>query len=293
MQPLPRSADPLRAALAVGVLSYVRAAMFDLAVLDDLAATCAVLTAAGEHEFLPTFLTAWGDLLAHTDLPQALTILERALLAARHTGQSAIEGWAQMSTCYGYLHGGALDEAERHADALASFSRARHDEEFLALAHTVSARVKLARGDLAAARSLFAEAVSLARTRNSAWPRCIGLCGLASVTLAAGDEASARAIIEEAIFFCRGVGYVSIDALCGALALQLVRSGETERALRVFSATSAGTENDTGYTASMSDPSGALRAATREARALLGNPPAQDPAAVDLDAVLQAALTGG
>jgi hypothetical protein len=40
----------------------------------------------------------------------------------------------------------------------------------------------------------------------------------------------------------------------------------------------------------MTDPSGALRAATREARALLGNPPPVDAAAVDLDAVLEAAL---
>ena len=155
----------------------------------------------------------------------------------------------------------------------------------------MAARVKLARGDLADAHSLFAESVSLARSRNSAWPRSIALCGLASVALAAGDEADARAIIEEALFFCRGEGFVSIDALCGALARQLAKSGEKERALRVFAATGAGAENDTGYTATMSDPSGALRAATREARALLGNPLPVDPAAVDLDAVLQAALT--
>jgi hypothetical protein len=80
---------------------------------------------------------------------------------------------------------------------------------------TISARVKLAHGDLAGARSLFAEAVALARTRNAAWPRSIALCGLASVTLAAGDDAGGRAILEEAILFCRGVGYVNLSALCG------------------------------------------------------------------------------
>jgi hypothetical protein len=113
---------------------------------------------------------------------------------------------------------------------------------------------------------------------------------LASVTLAAGDEGDARAIIEEALFFCRGVGIVSIDALCGALALQLAKAGERERALRVFAATGAVIEDDRSDTAAMTDPSGALRAATREARALLGNPPPVDPASLDLDAVLQAAI---
>ena len=290
LQPLPRSADPLQAALALGIWSYARASTADLAAGADLAAACAVLEAAGERDFLPTLMTAWGTLLSMGDLPSALVILERALRLAHDADQSAIEGWALQSICYGHLHAGALDQAQRRADELASFAQRRQEEEFTALAHTVSARVKLARGDLAGARSLFAEAVALARTRNSAWPRSIGLCGLASVTLAAGDEAGARAIIDEAILFCRGVGYVSLSALCGALALMLVKAGERERALRVFMATAAGTENDTTYAATMTDPSGALRAATREARALLGNPPPVDPAAVDLDAVLQAVL---
>jgi hypothetical protein len=111
-----------------------------------------------------------------------------------------------------------------------------------------------------------------------------------AIERAAGDDLGARAILEEVLFFCRGVGYVSIDALCGALALLLVKSGERDRALRVFSATAAGTENEPDHTATMTDPSGALRAATREAQALLGDHPPVDPPAVDLDAVLQAAL---
>ena len=229
--------------------------------------------------------------MAPVDLPRALVILERAVTLARAAGQTVIEGWALMEICYGHLHGGAVDEAQRCTDELASFARRHNDEMFLAMAHTVSARVRLASGDLAGARGLFAEAAALARTRNAAWPRSIALCGLASVTLAAGDEVGARAIIEEAILFCRGVGIVSIDVLCGALARLLVQSGERDRALRVFGAVAAGAENETGYTANMTDPSGALRAATREARALLGDPPSVDPAMVDLDAVLQAVLT--
>ena len=110
------------------------------------------------------------------------------------------------------------------------------------------------------------------------------------MTLAAGDEADARATLGEALLFCGGVEYVGIDVLCGALALLLVKTGERDRALRVFDAVSAGAENETSFTATSTDPSGALRTATREARALLGDPRPRDPAVVDLDAVLQAAL---
>ena len=119
------------------------------------------------------------------------------------------------------------------------------------------------RGDLAGARSLFAEAAALARARSAAWARAFALCGLASVTLAAGNEMDALATLEEAVRFCVGVGYVGIDSLCGALALLLVKTGERDRALRVFDAVTAGTENQAGFTATMTDPSGALRAATR------------------------------
>jgi predicted ATPase len=293
LRPLPRSADPLWAAVATGVWSYARASMLDPAADADLEAVCAVLESAGERDYLPSILTSRGTLLSASALPRALVILERALVLARAEGQTAIEGWALMTICYGHLHGGALDEAERRAGELGSFATRLNAEEFLALAHTVGARVRLARGDLSGARSLFAVAVALARTHNAAWPRGIGLCGLASVTLAAGDEVGARAIIEEAIFFCRGVGFVSISSLCGALAALLVKSGERERALLVFSVTGARTEDEADYAATMTDPSGALRAATRAARALLGNPPRVDPAMVDIDAVLQAALGTG
>ena len=52
----------------------------------------------------------------------------------------------------------------------------------------------------------------------------------------------------------------------------------------------AGTEDEIDFGAVSTDPSGALRTATREARALLGDPPPCDPSALDIDAVLQAAL---
>ena len=124
VQPLPRSADPLRAALAVGIRSYARAVMSDPAADKDLEAACAVLEAAGERDFLPTILTAWGTLLAPVDLPRALAILERAVLLARGAGQTVIESWALMEICYGHLHGGAVDEAQHRADELATMARA-------------------------------------------------------------------------------------------------------------------------------------------------------------------------
>ena len=293
LKALPRSADPLRAAQALGVWSWARAAMLDPAAARDLEAACAVLEEAGERDVLPSLLTAWGMLLGPSALPRALVILDRALMLARGAGQAFVEAWALMIICYAHLHGGAIDEAQRHADELASIGRRRNDEEAVAYALAVSARVKLVRGDLAGARTLFADSAALARVRSAAWPRSMALCGLASVTLATGDEVGARAILEEAILFCAGVGYVGIDSLCGALALLLVKSGERDRALRVFGVVAAGTENDTGYSASLTDPSGALRMATREARALLGDPPRGDRAALDLDAALQAAIGSG
>lgn len=287
---LPRSTDPLRAAQALGVWSWARAAMLDPAAAPDLEAACAALEDAGERDILMSLLTAWGMLLAPGSLPRALVILDRALMLARGAGQAFVEGWALMIICYAHLHGGAIDDAQRHADELASIGRRRNDEEAVAYALAVGARVKLARGDLAGARSLFADSAALARARSAAWPRSMALCGLASVTLATGDEVGARAVLEEALLFCGGVGYVGIDSLCGALALLLVKAGQRDRALRVFGVVAAGAEDETSYRATLADPSGALRAATREARALLGDPPPGDPAAVDLDAVLRAAL---
>jgi hypothetical protein len=86
------------------------------------------------------------------------------------------------------------------------------------------------------------------------------------------------------------MGYVSIDSVCGATAMLLIKAGERDRALRVFEAVAVGAENETTYAATLTDPTGALRNATREARALLGDPQRRDTSSVDLEAVLQAAL---
>jgi hypothetical protein len=217
-------------------------------------------------------------------------ILDRGRMLARETGQTAIENWAFMTICYRLLEDGAVDQAQRYADQFAEIGPTRNDNEVVSYALAIGARVKLMRGDLAGARDLFAEAASLARARSAAWARLIALSGLASVTLAAGDETDARAILEEVLVFAVGMGYVSSDSLCGALALLLIKAGERERALLVFGAVGVGAENETSYAATLSDPSGALRTATGEARALLGDPRPRDPAAVDFEELLRAAL---
>ncbi len=287
---LPRSSNPVDAALALGVWSWARASAFDPDAAPDLEAACGVLADGGERELLPSIQAAWGMLLTMSDLPRALVILDGALTMARGVGQTALEPWALMTICYAQLQDGAIDEAQLRADELANIARRRNDEEPLAYARMMTARVSFARGDLHEARSLFAEAASLALICNSAWVRAIALCSLASVTLASGDDADARAILEEALLFSRTAGYVGADALCGSLALLLAREGERERALRVLDAVAAGVEDRTGYAPNVTDPSGALRAATRDARKLLGDPLPVDPAMVDFDLVIEAAL---
>jgi hypothetical protein len=71
LKPLPRSADPLRAARALGVWSWASAAVFDPAADPDLDAACAVLEDAGERDFLMCFQTEWGMLVARTALPRS------------------------------------------------------------------------------------------------------------------------------------------------------------------------------------------------------------------------------
>jgi predicted ATPase len=290
VKPLPRSPDPVRAALALGIWSWARAAVLDFAAIPDLEAACATLEAAGERDFLGGIQTAWGLVLASTDMPHALGVLERAVTLGRETGHSFVETWSLTMICYAHVLAGDIEAAQRRTDELMNLARRRRDDEGLAYALALSARVKLMRGDLAGARANYANAAAIARARSAAWPHSMALCGLASVTLASGDEVGARALVEEALLFCSGVGYLAVDNLCGALTLMLFKAGEPDRALRVFGAVARGVENGTGWAASMTDPSGALRAATREARERLGDPTPADPAAVDLAAVLQDAV---
>ena len=290
---LPLPADQLTAARALGIRCWARAALFDFETAPDCEAVCTMLEDAGEREFLPSFQAAWGTVVAPSSLPRALEILDRALVLAREVGQTVIENWALMTICYRLLQDREIDEAQRYVEEFSNIGPSRNDDEAVSYALAIGARLKLMRGDLVGARGMFAEAASLALARSAAWGRLIALSGLASVTLAAGDETAARAILEEVLLFSVGMGYLSIDSPCGAMALLLIKAGERDRALRLFDAVGEGAENEDSYAATLTDPSGALRAATGEARALLGDPPSRDPADVDLEAMLRAALANG
>jgi predicted ATPase len=290
---LPLPADPLDVARAQGVRGWACSALFDESAASDLEVVCTLLEGAGERDFLASFQTAWGNVLARSSLPRALVILDRGRALAREMDQTAIENWALMTICYRLLEDGAVDRAQRYAEQFADIGPTRNDNEIVSYALAIGARVKLMRGDLAGARELFAEAASLARARSAAWARLIALSGLASVTLAAGDETDARGILEEVLAFAVGTGYISFDGLCGAMALLLIKAGERHRALIVFGGVGEGAEHETSYAATLSDPSGALRAATGEARAVLGDPPPRDPASVDFEELLRAALDHG
>jgi len=134
------------------------------------------------------------------------------------------------------------------------------------------------------------EEAALARSRSAAWPRCFALFCLCSATVAAGDRADARALLEESLHYSTGAGLIAVDPVCGTLALMLAQEGERERALRVFAAVRPGAEDATGLNAHLTDPTGALRQATREARRVLGDPPAVDAETLDFASVLQAVL---
>jgi len=287
---LPCSSDPVRAAQALAIWAWARSVMLDPSSVPDLEAACTALEGSSDRVILAGALTAWGMVVTTTDVPRALVLLERALTHARADDFAFIESWALTMICHAHLHVGALDEATRYADELARIGRRRNHEEAAAFAQTIGARVKLARGDLAGARTLFAKAVALSRAREQGWPRSMALCGLASATLATGDEVGARAILEEALLFCRSAGYVGLDCLYGALSLLLVNADEHERAHRVFGQVRDGAEHDEGFAASITDPSGALRMATGEARMLLGNPTTGVFAVEDVDSALRSAL---
>ena len=296
LKALPRPADPLDAALAQGLWFCARAVTMDPTAAPDLKAACTVLEDAGERDFLPSYLTSLGMVLGLSSLPRAVAIFDRALSLARAAGQTSIESWTLQSICSAYLHGGAIDEAGEAStltNSRASGGR-RNDEEAIAQALALGAHIRLVRGDLDAARTLFADAVALSRglpLRPA--PAPCALCGLASVTLAAEDDIARTGGPPGGAPLLRrpGVHPCRQPVRC-IRAPSYPRSGEREWALRVFSAVAARTRGrDRVFSGTMADPSEALRKATREARALLGDPDTGDPAAAaHLEEVLRAAL---
>jgi len=287
---LPRSRDPLRAAVADGMWGRGRVYMWDESAEPLLAASASALEAAGDRDFLPSVLTVRGMVLVQRDPALALATLDRAVKLASEAGHTYTEGWARCMIAYAHYASGAFEETARAADEALAIARRQRNDEGAAFALVGRAFARTQSGDLAGARAEFAEAVALARSRGAEWPRCMALAGLCSATLAADDHADARALLEETLHYFNGAGFIAVDSVCGAIALHLAREGERERALRVFAAVQPGTEDAVGIHAHLTDPTGALRRATREARRQLNDPTSVDPEAVDFGSVLQAAL---
>jgi predicted ATPase len=286
---LPRSQDAVQAAIADGMWGRALAYTWDERAEPFLASSQSTLEAAGERDFLPNIVTVRGMIAAPRDRVRAIALLGRAVELATELGYTTTEGWARSMIVYAHFMAGALDEAERVADEAIELARRQQNDEGTAYALIGKGYVSVGRGNLALSRTYFAEAVALARSRESAWPRCMALSGLASVTAAIGDE-GARAVLEEALHYSIGAGFIAVDPVCGALALILAQQGDRDRAARVFTAVRPGAEDETSINAFLGDPTGALRHATREARRVLGNPPAVDPDSIDYAVVLQAAI---
>jgi hypothetical protein len=157
---------------------------------------------------------------------------------------------------------------------------------------TTKARLQLMRGDLAAARESFVAAAAYARLGAiTFYGRHDALQGLASVALAQGDEVAARAALEELVlFFGKRNGTAGGELAWGALAGLLARSGEKDRARRVLTVIPRGAESVPPALEMKFDPTGALSKATRDARALLGDPDPLAPELVDVEAALRAAV---
>jgi predicted ATPase len=285
------SSDPVRAATARGLAAWATSWTATGETLAELEAAVAVLEAAGDRAFLPGIITAWGTALSALAPARALPVLDRAIGLAVETEQHTIESWARMMRCLFFMMNGDLAAADRAAGELVA-AATRHDEqEGISFGMTAKGRLQLMRGELSEARDSFAQAVAWARARSGVYARVDALQSLGGVMLLQGDEASARAVFEELLMISAARnGVTAFELVWGTMAGFLARDGELERARQVLEVIPTGCEDLAPALAMQLDPTGMLAARTREARTLLGGPPALDPARVDVDAALRAAL---
>ena len=283
--------DPYTEKLARGLAAWATAWVPQPFTLDDLRDAVAALEAAGDRTYLPALTAALATVMNNIQAVDALPVLDRAIALAVEERQHMIESWARMIRVLHFLMRGDGAQAERAADDLIATSATHGEQEGIAFGMTSKGRLALMRGDLAAARTFFADATVYARARSGVYARADSLQCLASTALAQGDEAGARAIVEELVLFsATRNGVTSFEIAWGALAWFLAASGERERAARVLAVVPRGVEQAPPTVSMQRDPTGALTKATAEARALLGDPPPLDPEKVDVQAALRAAL---
>jgi hypothetical protein len=283
--------DPVVAAAALGLAAWTSYGAPSPATVQDLERSLAVLEAHGERSFLPGICTACAMALCWFDPPRALPMLDRALALTIELQLHSMESWARSMRCLYFMMSGQLEFADQNAEELIATSARREEPNGVTFGMTMKARLQLLRGDLPAARESFANAAAYARTRRGSYGRNDALTGLASVALAQGDEPAARAVLEELVHLtAKRTGTTALELGWGALAYFLAKAGEKERALRTLEVIPRGVENVPATLEMVLDPTGALSRATRDARALLGDPEPLAPDQVDMDVALRAVL---
>src|SRR5262249_46662202 len=149
-----------------------------------------VLEQAGDRVYLPSALVSCGMILMVAAPERALSALTRGIDLAVETRQDTVESWARTIVCWFHLASRDLDACAAAPDALVARAAANGDAEGEAFGRTSQGRLSIVRGDIAAARGHFAEAVALSSEKSTSWSRADALTCLCSVTMAMGDASA-------------------------------------------------------------------------------------------------------
>jgi non-specific serine/threonine protein kinase len=283
--------DPVFAAVAYEQAHRGDVLNPDASLAPRLEQCVSVLEQAGERVHLPSAQIACGMITMVTAPERSLPMLKRGLDLAVETRQQTVESWARSIIVWNYMALGDREGCAAAADALVARSHANGDSEGEAFGRTSQGRLCLMRGDLAAARAHFAEAVALSRENSNSWSRADALTCLCSVTMAMGDASASLQILQESLLFLVPLGMGGTMLLFGALAKLLADAGERERAIRILAVIPASLDRVTPLLLMRADPTGSLIGATRQALAELGvSPTLASEDSADADAALRAAL---
>jgi predicted ATPase len=282
------AADPILAAVAHELAHRGDVLNPDARFAPRLAECVSVLEQAGDRIYLPSALVSYGMILMVAAPERALSALTRGVELAVETRQDSVESWARVIVCWFHMGSGDLEACAAAADALVARAAANGDAEGEAFGRTSQGRLSVIRGDIAAARVHFAEAVALSSEKATSWSRGDALTCLCSVTMAMGDASASLPILQEALLFMVPLGMGGTPLLFGALAKLLVDAGDRERAARVLSGVPANMDAN-HMVLVRADPTGSLISATRQALTTLAV--SQKPEeSVDVDAAMRAAL---
>jgi len=285
------AADPVLAAVALEQAHRGYVLNPDVGFAAKLEASVSVLEKAGDRVYLPSALVSYGMISMVSAPERALPALTRAVDLAVETRQQTVESWARVIVFWFHMAAGDLDDSAGAADALVARARANGDPEGEAFGRTSQGRLAVQRGDIAAARGLFAEAVALSREKATAWSRADALTCLCSATMALGDASASLQILQEAAAFFVSLGMAGSALLFGALAKLLVDAGERERAAQILSVVPANLDSVSPLILIRADPTGSLVSATRQAlTALAVSPKNISEESADFEAALRAAV---